>query len=450
MKIKHISYFIIACACTTSLFTSFAYAQTLNSEERAQLEAQLVAVQAEQAQAQKDLAVAQTKSSSLQNDIKLLAAKIKTEQLNIQAKNLIIKTLGSSIATKQSEINVLDARITQNKKDIANILRQIQIEDSITILEILLSSETISEYLNHTITLESLQREMSILTAQLVSNEASSTIAKNNLVTKQNAAIDARYVILQEQKALEANKAKQAQLLSISKTNEKAYTTLVTAKKKEADAIRARLFALAGGSNPIPFGQAYQYALSAQKKTGIDPAFLLAVLTQESNLGTNQGTCYLTNPSTGAGVSVKSGRVFTNVMSPTRDVPPFFTITKELNVDPLHTVVSCPQSVGWGGAMGPAQFIASTWMLFSKRIGSALGFSSMANPWNPQDAFMAAALYLSDLGASSGTYTAESNAACKYYSGGSCTKSALIASYAVSVMNLTSTIQAEINKLQGI
>ena len=405
-------------------------------------------MQAEQAQAQQALTVAQSKSSSLQNDINLLAAKIKAEQLDIQAKNLLIQTLGDNISDTQSEINSLDAQIAQNKQDIGEMFAQIQQSEDISTLEIILSSKTLSQFVDDAITLGSLQESIQTLSAELAVNEASSTVAKATLVQKQNDTLDARYAIQQEQKTVQANQAQQKQLLSISKSNEKSYSAVVAEKKQEADAINAKLFALAGGSNPIPFGQAYQYALAAQQKTGIDPAFLLAILTQESNLGTNQGTCYLTNTSTGAGVSVKSGRAFSNVMNPTRDVPPFLNITSALSVDPMHTVVSCPQSVGWGGAMGPAQFIASTWALFSSRVASAVGESGMANPWNPRDAFMASAIYLSDLGANTTGYTAESNAACKYYSGSSCSKSSLVASYGKSVMSLASTIQTtEINKL---
>ena len=425
-----------------------ASAQTLTSEERSQLEAQLAQVQAEQAQAQSDLTAAKSKSSSLQNDINVLAAKIKAEQLSIQAKNLLIKTLGDNISSTQTEIDSLGNQIAISKNDLSDILRQIQRSDNLSSFEMLLSNKSISQFMDDIVNLESLQQSIGALATKLAADEASSIAAKNNLITKQDAAIDARYTIQQTQKTVQANQAQQKQLLSISKTNEKAYTALVASKKKEADAINAKLFALAGGSNPIKFGQAYQYALEAQKKTGVDPAFLLAIMTQESNLGTNQGTCYLTNTLTGAGVSVKSGRTFTNVMSPTRDVPPFLMITKDLNANPLNTVVSCPQSVGWGGAMGPAQFIASTWMLFTNRVASALGFTGMANPWNPQHAFMASALYLSDLGAGRGGYTAESNAACRYYSGSSCSKSALIKSYGTSVMALASTIQTtEIDKL---
>jgi membrane-bound lytic murein transglycosylase B len=427
---------------------SFVSAQTLTSDERAQLETQLAQVEAEQAQAQQALVTAQAKSSSLQNDINLLAAKIKTEQLAIQANNLLLKTLGDNINTTQGQIESLDAQIAQNEQDVTEMFKQIQQAEDIPVIEILLSGQTLSDFLNDAITLGFLQQNIDQLSTQLGVEEASSTAQKAVLVGKQNATLDAQYAIQQAQKALQTNQSQEQQLLSISKNNESSYTALVAEKKKEADVINAKLFALAGGSNPIPFGTAYKYALAAQKKTGVDPAFLLAILTQESNLGNNQGTCYLTNTKTGAGVSVKTGHVFSNVMSPTRDVPPFLTITSDLGVDPLQTVVSCPQSVGWGGAMGPAQFIASTWMLLTARVASALGFSGMANPWNPQHAFMASALYLSDLGASGGGYTAEMNAACKYYSGSSCSKSSLVAGYGSSVMSLAGTIQStEIDNL---
>jgi membrane-bound lytic murein transglycosylase B len=428
---------------------SFLNAETLTAAERAELEAELAEVQAEQAQAQAELAAAQSKSSSLQNDIKVLNAKIKTEQLDIQAKNLLIQTLGNNITTKQAEIDSLNVQIAKSKQGVADSFRQLQQSDSVSFVEIALNNGTLSDFFDDALALESLQQNLDLFSATLAAAEASSTAEKTSLQTAQDSASDVLYSIQKDQNSLKANQTEQQKLLSISKNNEKAYAAVVSEKKKQADQINARLFALAGGSSAIPFGTAYQYALSAQQKTGLDPAFLLAILTQESNLGSNQGTCYLTDTKTGTGVSAKSGKVFINVMSPTRDVPPFLKITSALNVDPMHTVVSCPQSIGWGGAMGPAQFIASTWLLFSDRVASALGFSGMANPWDPQDAFMASALYLTDLGAAKGGYTAESNAACRYYSGSPCSKSSLVASYGSSVMSLASTIQStEIDKLQ--
>ena len=52
------------------------------------------------------------------------------------------------------------------------------------------------------------------------------------------------------------------------------------------------------------------------------------------------------------------------------------------------------------------------------KIANALGGGS-PDPWNAKDAFMASALYLDDLGAGAGGYTAERKAACRYYGGGS-------------------------------
>jgi len=57
-------------------------------------------------------------------------------------------------------------------------------------------------------------------------------------------------------------------------------------------AIQSRLFSFAGGATKaIPFAEAYQYADLASTKTGVRTAFILAILTQESNLGKNVGTC---------------------------------------------------------------------------------------------------------------------------------------------------------------
>ena len=95
--------------------------------------------------------------------------------------------------------------------------------------------------------------------------------------------------------------------------------------------------------------------------------------------------------------------------------------------------MSCPQSVGWGGAMGPAQFIASTWMIFKDRMATALKVKT-PNPWEPEHAFMASSMYLSDLGASTQQYSAERNAACRYYSGRACDPNGINITYGTQVM----------------
>ena len=50
-------------------------------------------------------------------------------------------------------------------------------------------------------------------------------------------------------------------------------------------------------------------------------------------------------------------------MHPNRDRPVFAVIAQTLGFNPDDLPVSRKPWYGWGGAMGPAQFIPSTWAL---------------------------------------------------------------------------------------
>jgi membrane-bound lytic murein transglycosylase B len=321
---------------------------------------------------------------------------------------------------------------------------------SYSLPELILSQSSLTGFFSDLDSFQAVQEGLKSTFEQIRSDKTETEAQKDALDKRRNSEMDARYAIQQEQKNIQADEAEKQRLLNVSKNNEKSYSTVLADKRARAAQIRAALFQLRD-ANPIPFGDALKYAQAAAAKTGVRPAFVLAILTQESALGANVGSCYLTNASTGAGINKKSGASVSNVMKPGRDVEPFLTIVKALGGDPYKQVVSCPQSVGWGGAMGPAQFIASTWVLFEDRIASNLGISGIPDPWNPAHAFMASSIYLGDLGASAGTYSAERNAACRYYSGKACSASSLVASYGNSVISKADMIQRTmIDPLQGL
>ncbi len=424
--------------------------QCVTPDQKTACQAALNQALADEAAAQAQLAAAQGKSATLTQAIALLTAKINAAEAKIKAENILIQTLGSDIVDKQNHITDLEGKIAAGKQTLADLLRRTNELDAYSLPEVLLSQSTVAGFFNDVDTFQAVQNGLQNAFAMLQIDEASTSAEKDALTVRQNAEEDARYAIQQQEATVKSDQAEQKQLLSISKGNEKAYSTLVAQNAAQAAKIRAALFPLAGGGQAIPFGTAYQYAQVVMQKTGVSPAFLLAILTQETNLGGNVGTCYLTDPSSGSGVNIKTGALMSKVMSPARDVQPFMQIVQSLGGDYTKTVVSCPQSVGWGGAMGPAQFIASTWMLLKDRIAAAIG-DTTPSPWDPQAAFMAAGLYLSDLGASSSSYTAERNAACKYYSGRPCGYVTGATSYGNSVLALASTIQTtEIDPLQGL
>lgn len=431
----------------------FSYAQTTETADQreARLKAELAQVEREQAETEKVLAAAQNQSASIQRDILILDTKIKAAQLNIKAKNLLIESLGKDITKKQNHIVGLEDRIDRGRETLAQIMRKTSESDAATFAEFLLTRDSLTEVFSDIDSFQSVQESLKTTFEQIRDDKAQTESEKNALSLRKTKESDARAVIETEKKNIEADEKAKQKLLAVSKGNELTYSQVLAQKKAKAAEIRAALFSLRD-AQAIPFELALKYANEAAKATGIRPAFLLAILTQESALGKNVGSCYLTDPQTGAGASVKSGTTFPNVMKPTRDVQPFLEITKSLGLDYTKTLVSCPiaSAGGYGGAMGPAQFIASTWMLFKDRISAAVGVST-PNPWNPEHAFVASSLYLTDLGGVAGSYNGERNAACRYYSGKVCSASSVSGSYGNQVMAKAETIQRTmIDPLQGL
>jgi membrane-bound lytic murein transglycosylase B len=228
------------------------------------------------------------------------------------------------------------------------------------------------------------------------------------------------------------------------------FQKLLASTRQTAAEIRSELFSLAGGGGKIPLPTAIQLAKRASAATGVRPAFILAVLRQETNLGANVGQCVLTNvPNKGDGKGLNTGTVIRGVMKPTRDVDPFMAIMATLGLDPFSMSVSCPQAGGYGGGMGPGQFIPSTWVIYKDRIAKLAGHAGVpANPWDNVDAFTATALYMTDLGASIGTYQAERTAALKYFAGSNWKKAAN-SFYGDSVMKYAADFQEQIDILGG-
>ncbi len=442
---------VVLCASFVPAGTKLAHADfdclTLTSsatpDQRAYCQNQINDLEAQLKVLSDQLAAQKANSGTLQGDINILTTQINAKKAEIKAKQLKVAQLSASISEKKSTILSLSEKIQNQKESLAQLIRKTNEMDHQTVTNFLLASQSLSEFYSDISRFDTLKAKVKASVDTINQIKGVTEQTKANLEKEQNKTIDEKQNLLSVQKSIEQDQSTQKTLLSISKSKESAYQKVIAQQQAKVAQIKAKLFQLAGGGQAIRFDIALQYAQTAANKTGIDPAYLLAIATQESNLGSNVGTCYLTDTGTGAGMSIKSGRVFPNVMKPSRDVPPFLAITGRLGLDPMKTVVSCPiaGAGGYGGAMGPAQFIASTWQLFADRLKSALGYD--ANPWAPQDAFMASALYLTDLGAVGDTYTGQIRAACKYYGTGGST-----CSYGRSVMGLKTSIQSDIDYLK--
>ena len=438
-------FFVINFASKT------VFAQTADQQveqRRAQLESELAQIEKE-IKAQQDLLEGkQNERVSLERDIAILDAKIDKAKLSIRARNLEIERLSQDIYGKHQTIGKLDEKLQREKESLAQLIRKTNEIDNYSIAEIILGNQDFSDFFEDLDNFDAIKTGLSESFEDIALTKDDTKSQKEALENRRVAEEELRNIQELEKQQIEAQEKERKRILDITKGQEAAYQSLITDKLKSAAEIKAELFTLRD-SAPIPFSEAYQYALNASKVTGVRPALILGVIAQESNLGENVGQCLVTNePNKGDGKGVNTGRYFSGVMKPNRDVDPFFAITKELGINPYGQVVSCPPSYGYGGAMGPAQFIPSTWDLYKLRIAKASG-QNPPNPWDPRTAFIASALLMMDNGADKGTFYSERLAALRYFAGWTNASKPSYAFYGDGVMELASKYQGLIDVLES-
>jgi len=423
------------------------------------------ALNAEIAEWQKVLNETKAKKNTIQGDVTALNAQIAKAEKEIKQRNITVSTLNSEINQKVANISSLEARIKNNQALLANLLKKKDQNDVEPIYYLLLSAKDLSDLIVDIDAIGLINSGLQNLFSELRSDKTATQKEKEDLDLKKNKELDAKYEVEQKKKVIAQSEAEKKQLLAVTKTVESNYQQVLSERQRQAEVIRSALFDLrdAGG---ISFAKALEYASYASEKTGVRAAMILAILSQESDLGKNIGSCYISDLTTGDGVGKNTGTKFQRVMyaplpgstsNRPNDTAVFEKITSELGMNWATTPVSCPPGTtyyvgrGFGGAMGPSQFIPSTWQGFVGRLKSALGVS-LPNPWDPKHAIMATSMYLSDLGAGGQTYTAERNAACKYYSGSACTPGRVPSNtfYGDQVVAKAEKFQTDINFLNNI
>lgn len=393
----------VAAPTTTTLA-----ANASDAAEREALEKELEELEKQIDQYESQVSTYQKQGKTLSTEVKSLDSKISKLNLQIKAIKLNLSQLDKKINETESQILVTRENLDANRGTLGGILRDMYQTERVSMMEVFLKSPKISDFFDDMNDLALLQNSLQQAIKKIADLQKDLEDQKEQLsIARADQATLSKY---QEAQKNETEKAKtqKNQLLAVTKNQESKYQELLVETKKTAAEIRSRLFKLLGGGE-MSFGDAYKYAKFAGDATGVDPAFILAILDRESALGKNVGKC-----------------TYKTAMHPTRDIPKFLEILKELNIDPesASALVSCANSDGaYGGAMGPAQFIPSTWMMYKDRVAKITG-SSPASPWRNADAFVATGLYIQDSLSSSqcSAYTNQTSkercAAAKYYAGG--------------------------------
>jgi membrane-bound lytic murein transglycosylase B len=435
--------------------------------KRAALQAQLDQLNTEIAQTETTLGALNSQGNTIQDQINVLAAQIKKDQLQLQATKVQIQALQSNIVIQDNTITTLSGQLSNEQESLAQILRQTNEIDNYSLVEVALSSQDISSFFGDLDSFSAIQQELGSSYTQITTTRSSSEDQKNALEDQQTQAQQLATEETEEEAQIKSSEAQQAALLAQNKSQTAVVKNVYDTQKQTIAQIQAELFALAGGSGQISLPAAITLAKAAGADTGVDPALILGILKQETNIGQNVGTA-----------TYQEGCPTSCTMKPTRDVPEFLFLTNLLGLDPSTQKVSAAPSYGYGGAMGPAQFIPSTWACYAGIVNTQTGVCGVgtdgtyagpwtydaskdriaklaghpgtpSNPWNNQDAFVAVGLLMSDNGAVAGNTASEREAALRYFAGWGNADNPAYSFYGDDVMAFASQFESDINTLGG-
>lgn len=433
------SWFLILGSATAPTTTTLAAnpAPTSAAQTRAELEAQLKDLEKQIDQYEDQIVGYQKQGSTLKGEVSKLNNKIAKLNLQIKAVNLTLSELDNKIVDTEAKIDATEESIDSKKILLAQLLNNVYQSDRSSLMEIFLKNPKISDFFSDMNSLTLLQgnvrttiKEISDLRDELRDQKEQFALAKADAETIR------KYQVAQKSQT-DQLKAEKNKLIAVTKNEESKYQNLLKETKKTAAQVRSQIFTLLGGGE-LTFERAYQFAKHASDATGVRAALILAVLDRESALGQNVGKCRYNQVNSTTGLPT---------MSPKRDVAAFLEITKALDIDPESVMVSCaiPRDGAYGGAMGPAQFIPSTWKLYASRVSALTG--RPANPWSNQDAFIGTALYLKDSGAANASVADERKAAARYYAGSNWSR--FLWTYGEAVVSRANRFEADIAVMNG-
>jgi membrane-bound lytic murein transglycosylase B len=419
----------VAAVFFIAAFPAISAADTIANQQAA-LQAQLDEINKEIAQNQSQLSAQQKQRTSLERDVAILDSQIAEAQLEIKQRDLTIRQIKNNIVQKQAGIASLDTHVAAGEASLAQILRE---EDQIdnTSLAARVLGGTVNDFFNEIDDFAAIQKALGDAFTAMALQRADLAARKRALQDQQQEQSDLLQLQVAQQNSLKATERQKQDLVTAAKGQEAIYQQIIAGKQQTAAQIKAALFALNGANHSTSFGDMYAYAKEAGAVTHVRPAFILGILREESDLGQNVGT--------------GNWRVD---MNQTRDAPVFQQICAALGLNPDSQPVSKRQSYGYGGAMGPAQFIPSTWQLYADRIAGAAG-QNPPNPWDPRTATFASALLLADNGADAQTAGAERLAALRYLAGWKNASKSAYAFYGEAVMSFADQYQQDINVLGG-
>ena len=365
---------VLAVVTMTPLWSAVRADDTSTPPDTSGIKSDIADVQKKLDQAMRKKAVLEQNLSQINQSLARTLGSIKQTQNTLQETTDVI-------ARKQLEIQLLDQQIDLKTEVLAELMRTMYFTGQNPELNAMLGDESFSTVMDAGTNVATMEQKVQGLLDDIQTTQDKTAEEKANLEALKQQHEATLAATLTQKQQLAAAQADTAENVA------QAAATVAELQQKLAK-LNSDLSGLLG--QVVSTSDVTQAAKIAGAATGVRPAFILGELTQESGLGRFTGGCYYKN------TRVKPA-----------DTAAFKSIMGDLGYNINSKKISCSASYGYGGAMGIAQFMPTTWLGYESKISAMTGHKP-PDPWSVTDGVVGMAIKLANGGAASkgGEYAA--------------------------------------------
>jgi peptidoglycan hydrolase CwlO-like protein len=436
---------IFAILIVGGVFFAFGQGHAAVQDEIDARNKQIAELQKQIAEYQSQILETSSKAKTLSTEITRLNANISKIQLEVKSLNLSITQTDSEIGVTQKTIQEKLQEIKMHKASLSSALQTMYELERQNLTQVLVGSARLSDYFSTVKGIDDAQNILRTNILALRDLKVDLEVKETNLVEKKTELQQLKTLQESQRKSLDSSKLEKDTLLKQTKGEESKYQSLVKETQTQINRIREQIGSLQ--QSGLAVQDVITYGVKAANSVKIRPGYLIAVLEVESNLGKNVGKgnwnddmyqCYLRI----AAANPAKKDYYTKRAEDEKAA--YFKIVNGLGIDPNSVKVSAEPNYGCGGAMGPAQFIPTTWAGYAEQVSKITGHYP-ANPWNIEDAFTAAAIKLAKGGATQGK-DGEIRASKAYISGNANCTTSICNYYANLVQQKAAIIELNLAK----
>lgn len=384
----------ISLALVLTLFIPSALAAETPQADKATLDEleqnqeHLAAREQELAELNEKIATLKSKQRTATNQAELaaeqlarVARQLQTAELQLERTLLTLSLNQEESAKTAAQIQLLREQIDVNREQLRSTIRLLYQHDQISLVDLILSSDSLGIVLTEQRAYHELQQRTVALIQQLRASEQLLEQHQAQLLERQEELDNLRSLQARQQGELDNQRQAKRRFLSSKQEQQAEYEDLVTEALTARREIEQKIFTLQSVGLQLSLNDVFSAARYASGLTGVRPALLLAIIKVETNVGQWLG----------------SGTFPDDMHPASRDA--FLRLTSKLGLNPYQTPISRrPTSYqGWGGAIGPGQFMPDTWERLEPRLASLM--SKQPDPFQLPDSLVAIGLMLADRGA---------------------------------------------------